>query len=107
MRSDSILVTGMTGASVDKAERMKIIREQKRNQKLANKTKLIPAAELVTQELQKEKDRTTLSILEAVDNFKINDKEHKANMQSLHLYRQSMANLSDRLNRIMRVKDET
>lgn len=103
-RSDSILLTGMTSSTVSKVDRERMARQKREKQeKLSKKNVLLPAVEPVLLEIDKEKQRTTLELIELVDNYTENQENHKELMRSLNMYRRSMDKLKTRIKNIMRV----
>lgn len=101
-RNDSILNTGLTGATVDKAERERFLQE-KRLKRQEKKAKLTPAMDVVIEELNKEKQNTEKMLLSMVTT---NTKEEdlKSLIVSLNLYNESMSRLKNRLKTIMRTR---
>lgn len=105
MRSDSILNTGVTGASINKAQRAKEARDLRSKEKLEKRAQLLPAAEIVVNELNKELEATKYALLSII-NPSTPEENVKALISALNLYDQSMKNLKSRLSNIMRVQDE-
>lgn len=102
-RTDSILNTGMTSHTINKAERMKKARENRNQIKQAKRTKLMPAAEVVITELDKEKQNTEKMLLEQI-NVNTPDQSVKDIIVALNLYGESLNKLKSRLSNIMREK---
>lgn len=100
-RSDSVLLTGMTSNTISKVERNREKETHKREEKLKAKALIHPSIEPVLQELEKEKNRATLEIIELVEGT-----PSEQTIESLKLYRQSMDKLKSRLTNIMRTKPE-
>ena len=103
MRNDSILLTGMNSGTVSKVDRERRLRlEKEKKEKLAKKNAILPTIEPVLAEIEKEKKRTILEIMEKVD-ANTSEADLKANILALNLYKQSMNHLGTRLKNIMRV----
>lgn len=103
MRNDSVLLTGMNSGTVSKVDRERMARQKKEKQERLSKKHVIqPAIEPVLAEIDKEKKRTILAIMESV-NGETTDSDLKANILALNLYKQSLDKLSIRLKNIMRV----
>lgn len=103
MRSDSILVTGISGHSIDKDEKVKEAKRLRTEQKERVRAVISPTIEPVLEELQKEKEKTILGLIEAVD-AGVSQEDVKSTILALNLYKESMDNLKSRLSNIMRVK---
>jgi predicted secreted protein len=103
-RSDSVLTTGLSSATVNKAERMRKLREARSIDKQEKRAVLTPVAELILSELKKEKDNTTLQILDVIDSPTEDD--YRSTIKALQLYRESLDHLRNRLSNIMRFKDD-
>lgn len=104
-RNDSILNTGVTSHSINKAKRTKEERERKKKEKQDKQTKLAPAAELINLEISREIEDTQLRLLKTITPD-TPDEKAKDIIASLNLYAQSMKNLKHRLTNIMRVKED-
>lgn len=104
-RNDSILNTGMSSATVTKLERNRLAREQRRQDKSKKKSMLLPAAEVVIHELEKEQNATILALLEAIDIIPADDEQFRAKITALKLYKESIARLKSRLSNILRIKE--
>jgi len=103
MRNDSVLLTGMNSGTVSKVDRERMLREKKAKQERLSKKHVIqPAIEPVIAEIDKEKKRTILEMMEAV-NADTNEADLKSNIVALNLYKKSLDKLSTRLKNIMRV----
>lgn len=102
MRSDSVLLTGMNSATVNKVEKNKEKERLRKEAKLKTKQKIHPSIEPVLEELDKEIKSTILSQLELVDG-KVDD-DFKSNALALKLYKESCIKLRNRLSNIMRVE---
>lgn len=100
-RSDSSLITGLSSASINKAERAKELREERARLKESKRTRIAPAIEPVIEELEKEKDRVILELLSMVTPTTPKDGA-KELLVSLNLYKTSMERLKSRLSNIMR-----
>jgi hypothetical protein len=105
MRSDSILNTGLTSASINKAQRAKEARKARQDAKLTKRAHLIPAAEIIVEELQKELSNTQIKLLSMID-AKTTDGEVKDIIVALNLYTDSIKRLKSRISNIMRVNGE-
>lgn len=103
-RSDSILLTGMNSGSISKAQRMKEKEAMRKEEKLKEKAVVTPAIGPVLRELEAEKKRVILKLMESVD-AQTSDGEFKAITASLNLYKASIDNLKTRLVRIMRMPE--
>lgn len=104
MRSDSILSTGLTSASIGKASRAKEARDERMRLKDAKRTTLLPAAEVVITEIDKEIQVTQVALLEMI-NTQTTTEQAKDIIASLNLYTASMKKLKSRLSNIMRTRD--
>lgn len=102
MHSDSVLLTGMTSNSISKVERNKQKERLKKEATLKTKAVIHPAIEPVIEELNKERDRTTMEMLDLVDGKQESDIQ--VQILALKLYRESMSDLKSRLSNIMRAK---
>jgi len=105
MRNDSILNTGMSSVSVDKSRRAKQAKEERQRAKKEKRTKLMPAAEVVIAELDKEKQNTEKMLLAQI-NVKTSDQSVKDIIVALNMYGNSISKLRSRLSNIMRTADE-
>lgn len=101
MRNDSILNTGMTSATLNKAERASDAREQRRKVKEQKRSQLLPSAEIVITELNKEQESTKLQLLKLI-NPATPANDVKELLVSLNLYDQSITNLKTRISNILR-----
>lgn len=104
MRNDSVLLTGMNSSTISKVERNREKERLKKEATLKVKNAIHPSIEPILEELKKEKDRTTLEILELVDGKATEDVQMQ--IKALKLYRESMDALKSRLSTIMRAKPE-
>ena len=102
-RSDSVLLTGSSSAVREKLERTQLKDRLRKENKEANKTKMMPVHELVTDLINKEREATILKMLDTVD-IKTTDKDHKALLLSLRLYKESINSIQAKINAIMRMK---
>lgn len=102
-RSDSVLLTGMNSGSINKVERSREKERQRQEEKLKVKATIHKSVIPVLEELKKEKDRTTLELLEVIDG-NTDEANVKAVTVSLKLYRTSMDKLASRLGNIMRAR---
>lgn len=105
MRNDSIFLTGMNSGTISKVERNKEKEQLKKEAKLRTKAVITPAVEPVLEEIQKEKDRTTLELFTLVDGEPKADME--AQIMALKMYRASMDTLRSRITNIMRTQKDT
>lgn len=101
MRSDSILNTGMTSASLNKAERAQEARQQRKKLKEQKRSQLLPSAEIVVAELNKEQESVKLQLLKLV-NPATPKEDVKELIVALNIYDQSISNLKTRLSNILR-----
>ena len=106
-RTDSSLITGMSGASVNKSGRANEAREARRLAKEEKKAHLTPVAQLIIDVLNKEQETVKLSILKTI-NPTTSEDQVKATITALNLYDSSIKNLKTQLNNIMRsrISDE-
>ncbi len=104
MRTDSILNTGMSSATLNKAERVKKAREARAEQKKQVRNVILPAIEPVLEELDKERNKTIIDLMETID-ASTSDVDVKSIILSLNLYKESLENLKSRLSNIMRVRE--
>lgn len=104
MRNDSVLLTGMNSSTISKVERNKEKERLRKEAQLKTKAVIHPAVEPVLNELKKEKDRTTMEMLDLVDGKQQEDVQ--VQIMALKLYRESMDALKSRLTTIMRTKPE-
>lgn len=102
MRNDNVLLTGMNSASINKAEKAMKARSEAKKAKESKRSTLLPAIEPILALLDKEKERATLQMLELVDS-KTSATDVKNNIQSIKMYRESIARLRSSLTAIMRV----
>lgn len=104
MRNDTVLLTGMNSGTISKVERNREKERLKKEAKLRTKATIHPAIEPVIEELKKEKNRTTMELLDLVDGKQ--EADIQVQIMALKLYRESMDALRSRLNTIMRTKPE-
>lgn len=103
MRNDSILLTGMNSGTVSKVDRERMARQKKEKQERLSKKQVIqPAIEPVLLEIDKEKKRTILELMESIDTAST-EQDLKSTIVALNLYKKSLDKLSIRLKNIMRV----
>jgi hypothetical protein len=103
MRNDSSLYSGISSNTAAKAERAKIAREERKRVKTDKKTILTPVAEIVVEELDKEKKATELKLLSMIQ-VGTTDEQSKDVIAALNLYSESINKLRSRLSNIMRTK---
>ncbi len=103
-RSDSVLNTGMSSATLNKSERVKKAREARADQKKQVRNTILPAIEPVIDELVKERNKTILDLMETI-NASTSQEDVKSIILALNLYKDSMESLKSRLTNIMRVKE--
>lgn len=103
-RNDSILYSGLTSKSSGQAERAKREKELKLEAKQQKRTKLIPAVEVVLDELEKEKRRTQEELIGMIT-VDTTEQATKDIIVALNLYSESVTRLKNRLSNIMRVKN--
>lgn len=104
MRNDSILFTGMTSNSINKADKALKARKKATEEKASQRSKIMPAVEPIIELIKKERDLTISSLLSVVDSNTSED-DLKATVVALNLYRQSIDKLQNSITRIMRVKE--
>jgi formate dehydrogenase maturation protein FdhE len=104
MRDDSLLWTGVS-SQASKLEKQREARKQRLEDKQNKRTKLVPAVNVVLDELKKEKQRTVLALLETIE-ATTPEEVTNAVIASLNLYKGSMDNLASRLKNIMREPNE-
>ena len=103
-RNDSILLTGMNSGTVSKVDRERQKRLKKEKQESLSKRSVVaPAIEPILFELEKEKKRTILELLESVDVDTHGD-DIKASLVALNKYKASMDRLGNKFKAIMRVE---
>lgn len=105
MRSDNLLNTGMTSASLHKAERTRALRQKARQEKEAKQRIIHPAAELIINELDKELENTKLAILKTV-NPTSKDEDVKSTLSALNLYDASMKKIKFRLQNVLKMEQK-
>lgn len=96
MRDDAILNTGVTSATANKLERVKQKELERKDKKIEKRAKLMPAADIFNEEIDKEIKKTILTQL---------DLGEDTNQETLRLYKKSMQNLKSRISTIMRKPD--
>jgi hypothetical protein len=102
MRSDSILVTGMDSHSINKAERVLEAKNARKEKKERVRTVIAPTIEPVLEEIDKERQKTILGLIEVVETG-TSQEDIKATILALNLYKESLDSLKSRLQNIMRV----
>ena len=100
MRSDKVLYTGLTSASA-RTSRLEEQKREKQREKTDKKIKLQPVAEVVLEELAKEKRVTVMKLLETID-VTTPDEQTKSIIVALNLYKQSISGLEMRIKNILR-----
>lgn len=99
-RNDGILYSGMAAKSRAELAHERTLRQR---EKLEKKSSLLPMADIVIQELEKEKTNTKLELLRLIGPS-TSDTDVKSLIVSLNLYDQSMSGLAGRLKNILRAK---
>ena len=105
MRRDSILNTGLTSNSINKAGREKHARELRKKAKDEKRSQLVPAIQIVIDELNKELESTQVQMLGLI-NGSTPTEDVKSIIVSLNLYSQSVKQLKTRISNIMRVRTD-
>lgn len=103
MRSDSVLNTGLSSASINKASKERAARAERQKLRDEKRTTLLPAVQILVDELLKEQEKTKLSLLKIIGPATPAD-DVKSLLVSLNLYDQSMTTLRTRISNIMRTK---
>ena len=103
-RSDSILNTGISGATISRLERSRQAREQRIKNKEAKKSNLTPAAEIVIEEINKERDAVTVQLLNLIDST-TDEEVTRSTIHALRLYRKSLDGMKLRLGNILRTRE--
>lgn len=101
MRNDGILYTGMTSKA--KLAKLEEVKKEKERQKKDKKAKLQPFADVVLEELAKEKKNTILSLLNTIET-ETPEADIKAKIVAANLYKESISGLEARIKAIMRTK---
>ena len=102
-RNDSILYTGHTG---NRLEENKLKKEERQRVKARKRNELLPVAEVVIEELDKELDKTQIELLQAI-NHKTTKLEIKDTIVALNLYTESLKKLKSKFNLILRTHEKT
>lgn len=104
MRSDSVLITGATGASINKAQDAMARRKEQKKERLSKRARIQPAIEPVLELLTKEQNKTMLEALNFIDSG-TDETTVKNTLTALRLYKDSMQSLKNSISAIMRVEE--
>jgi len=100
MRSDEILWTGVSSQAA-RLERLTLAKKAKAEEKKDKRTRLTGGADIILEEIEKERKATAIKLLETIDT-KTPPEETKSLIVALNLYRESLNKLSSRVKAIMR-----
>lgn len=102
-RNDSVLLTGMNSGSVGKLERTQQKERIRKDIKLKDKQTLLPVIDPIIKMIEKERDDVAVDLLRMVDNHE-KEEDVRAKLLAAKLYRDSMVNLKNRINTLMRTE---
>jgi len=102
-RNDSVLNTGISSATINKASREREAREARKKQRDEKRTTLLPSVQIIVDELKKEQEDTKLALLKLIHPA-TPEADVKSLIVSLNLYDQSMTTVRTRISNIMRTK---
>lgn len=100
MRSDGILYTGVTSRSTT-LDKIKEDKKEKQRLKQEKRSKIQTSADVILDELEKEKQKTVLKMLAAIETD-TPDEQTKAIIVSLNLYKDTVNGLSAKIKNILR-----
>jgi len=101
MRDDSILYTGVNSERLERREQ-KI--KERGEAKVAKRTALTPAAEVVFNLIEKEKQEIVMSLMGFIQTD-TTDKDLKSTILSLKMYSSYLLELQTKVRNVLRVKD--
>lgn len=105
MAKDGFLYSGANSKTVNNVERIRKEAEARKQEKKSKRNKLLPAYEIVSAELNKERDASKLLLINTIETD-TTEADIKAIVLATKLYIKSMSSLQARLNKILRSEDE-
>lgn len=105
MSKDGFLYTGANSKTVNNAEKRRKEAEARLKEKKNKRNKLLPAYEIVTTELDKEREASKLLLINTIETD-TTETDIKAIVLATKLYIKSMSGLQARLNKILRSENE-